>query len=412
MSSVDILFVTAVLPDTRDSMRNPAWSPAGSRFVLGLLSGLRDCGMAPSLVLTQRPRRRFPKSRAVLEFPGSIVLAEGLQARRIPYMNLPFLRPVAVGLYVMARGMLWGRKKGRAHERVVMVTNLTEPPGWAVLAAARLAKARAVAFVMDVGVPNGLTAASVRWRFDRWLHRRLLPRFDGLVVVRDETHERFAPRVPFVTVHAGIPQSLVDRWRQSAEGRPRQRPDRFTLAFAGALEEINGVRLMLEAMRALPGGGLALRIAGRGPLEGVVRRAAQLDPRVEYCGFLGWEELMTFYGDADLLLNIKVTKAVDTSSFFSSKLFEYMATGRPVLTTNMAQLEAEYGEVLYVLDDETVPGLVAALDRLRNTARAELVDRGLRGQRFAAENLTWERQGRRVRELIERVVRSEESAPG
>jgi glycosyltransferase involved in cell wall biosynthesis len=121
---------------------------------------------------------------------------------------------------------------------------------------------------------------------------------------------------------------------------------------------------------------------------------------------------MTFYGDADLLLNIKVTKAVDTSSFFSSKLFEYMATGRPVLTTNMAQLEAEYGEVLYVLDDETVPGLVAALDRLRNTARAELVDRGLRGQRFAAENLTWERQGRRVRELIERVVRSEESAPG
>jgi len=69
------------------------------------------------------------------------------------------------------------------------------------------------------------------------------------------------------------------------------------------LTEEKGVRVVLDAVRALPPElRFVLTIAGRGPLEPVARAAAAADPRVRFAGFVQGEEKHALLSQADHLL--------------------------------------------------------------------------------------------------------------
>jgi glycosyltransferase involved in cell wall biosynthesis len=69
------------------------------------------------------------------------------------------------------------------------------------------------------------------------------------------------------------------------------------------LTEEKGVRVVLDAVRALPPDlQFELTIAGRGPLEPVARAAAEADPRIRFAGFVQGEEKHALLSQADHLL--------------------------------------------------------------------------------------------------------------
>jgi glycosyltransferase involved in cell wall biosynthesis len=396
-----LAFVGSVTPDDEASMRNPAWSPAGCRFQLGLLEGLSAAGVPPDLILSQEPARRLGRSARLLKLPGRVTLAPGMEGRWIPYLNLPLLRRLSAGLSVMARLWVWGRRTRRAGERAVLAFNLTDPPAWGVLAGARLAGAMSVGVVADVNVPGGVVPRGWRWRFDHWLACRLIRRFDRLITVREETASDLAPGIPHMVVPGGVSSWALHRADTAGERPPRPHAGRFTMVLAGMLTAYNGIPLMLEAMGLTEGEGFRLRVAGRGPLEQAVREAAARDPRIEYCGFLGREQVALLYEESDLLLNIRIAQAIDTSRFFPSKFIEFLATGRPVLTTAFGPAGSQYAGLAFVLEGETAADLAGAVRRLAGMTAAEREARGEAARRYVREHLTWEAQGGRIRRFLE-----------
>ncbi|HEX6911445.1 MAG TPA: glycosyltransferase, partial [Longimicrobium sp.] len=173
-----------------------------------------------------------------------------------------------------------------------------------------------------------------------------------------------------------------------------------------------GVPLLLAGFERARGEHLRLWIAGGGPLQARVEAAALRDPRIRFLGALPHAEVLRAYEDVDVLVNPHSTRHVTARYLFPSKLLEYLAMGRPVVTTcSTPEVREEYGDVAYVMAEEDPAELAGLLERLGAMTPAERRARGALCRARVAEHKTWPRQGRRMLDFIAGIVRGERTAP-
>ena len=140
----------------------------------------------------------------------------------------------------------------------------------------------------SVGASGALTASLA-------IHR-------GLGTFRKSVN-RFITLTPFskrLLVRDGIPESHIVVKANSVTdpgGAMAARADAPYVAFAGRLLDVKGVETLLEAWSRTPPG-LRLRIAGDGPLRGLVEQRAAEDPSIEYMGWIDLDEIPRFFGEA------------------------------------------------------------------------------------------------------------------
>jgi glycosyltransferase involved in cell wall biosynthesis len=394
--------VGTVVPD-REEFHNPAFSRAGQMCQQNLLLGMKHAGAPASAVLAAQPVPAFPRARRIWLPGGRTTLPEGIEVTLLPCLNITPLKQVTIGLGVLWGILRWGWQNRRARRRIVFTYNLSVPPGAITWLAARLIGAKAVAMVYDIEIPCHTVPWSLRRWLDLWLHRRILPRFDGLIPISDAIAEDFARGCHYLRVEGGIQTDVLERTAGIA-GKHRCDGGPLTVAFAGSLDEPNGVSVLLEAFAALPGHEYRLRIAGRGPLEAAVRNAAAADPRIEYLGFLSFPQVLELYRSADVLVNMRLTQTVNTKYFFPSKLLEYLASGVPVISTCPGRVAEEFGQMACLLHEETPQALAEAIRRmaaLDPDARAEM---GRRARQYMAAHKTWDAQALRIADYLHRKV--------
>lgn len=93
-----------------------------------------------------------------------------------------------------------------------------------------------------------------------------------------------------------------ERTQQSLAGRYGQPQDPFTLVYLGELTEKKGLRWLLDTFEKMDDPGLRLAIAGRGPLEERVLKAAGRDGRIQYKGYLNEEQIGVLLDNAHVLV--------------------------------------------------------------------------------------------------------------
>ena len=209
------------------------------------------------------------------------------------------------------------------------------------------------------------------------------------------TGEDFAPATPLLVFEGGA-RDHADAAATVAD--PRWRDERI-LVFAGTLNEINGVELTLEGFARLEDPAARLWVFGRGPLAERVRAAAAADPRIRFWGFLPQAEVRALLAHATLLLNLRLSRPL-TRYTFPSKLLEYMASGRAVVSTSFTGIPEDYRRRLLVLEEETPAGLAHLLSQALARPTSELELLGAEARRFVLEERSWQRQGARLGEFV------------
>jgi len=184
------------------------------------------------------------------------------------------------------------------------------------------------------------------------------------------------------------------------EGRPRTADGRFTVVYAGLLGFPQGLSTLIDAAARLPDARFIL--AGGGPESGLLKeRAHRLGlTNVEFPGHLDFASLRDLYASSDVLVGmLRGSDAFKVAQ--PSKVWEYMATGKPVVfagdceATTIMQ-ERGIGVVVPPEDDEA---LARALSALANDPdeRARL---GRGGFEFVAK----ERDRGKILEAWERLL--------
>jgi glycosyltransferase involved in cell wall biosynthesis len=167
------------------------------------------------------------------------------------------------------------------------------------------------------------------------------------------------------------------------------------------MDATNGVEVMLRAIARLRGAHYRFVFAGGGPLADAVRRAADGDGRIAHPGFLKLSDLLPIYKQADVLVNMRLTKAIRTRYFFPSKLMEFLASGTPVISTCPGHVEEEFGAFLFLLKDETPEGLAAAIRHAETAGGKARREMGQRARAYMLAHKTWASQAARIGAMLQ-----------
>lgn len=244
------------------------------------------------------------------------------------------------------------------------------------------------------------------------VERHSLARADRVLVVIEEMAERL--------VRMGVPADRIDvvsntppRSRAEPEPRSRHRPEGqpLGLVYLGHLEVPRGILELVEAVAILRRGDFPVRatIIGKGRDAQLFRERARTlgltDSEVRFLGYVDRETAMAEVENADIgVLPHHVNEQWNTS--IPNKLFDYMAVGLPVVSSNPEPFEritreTGAGEVFQAGDASS---LADAIRRVAGFGDRERY--GAAGRRAILERYNWEHDAAILMRGLDRAVSS------
>jgi glycosyltransferase involved in cell wall biosynthesis len=230
---------------------------------------------------------------------------------------------------------------------------------------------------------------------------------DGYVTITEglkrELERRFGTRTRIAVVPDGTRATEVTEGTQDL-ATDRTEHTEFTIGYAGHLYPWKGVDLVIEAVAALKDT-RGLIIGGHekeADLARVKAFAAQLNcaSRITFTGLIPPADVAARLREADVVTLPNPASAISTGFTSPLKLFEYMASGRPIVASDLPSLR----EVLRHEDNALLvePGnpqaLTAGILRIKNDAAlgARLAARA----RDDVREFTWARRAGRLETLF------------
>lgn len=220
----------------------------------------------------------------------------------------------------------------------------------------------------------------------------------GIITISEHMKEHYLPhKKKMLVVHDAVSlERFADTTgRKEAREKLDLSPDKSICLYAGTVSKLKGVDYVFGAARLLPKVLFLLVGAVSGEFAG-----ESLPPNVKLLGKKEQRELPLFFRAADALL-LPHPKGEYSQS--PMKLFEYMASGTPIVSSRLPSIleilnennailvEAESGEAL-------AAGIKKALsDKSFSEAAAERA-------REDAQNYTWESRGDKIAAFVRRVL--------
>jgi glycosyltransferase involved in cell wall biosynthesis len=240
-----------------------------------------------------------------------------------------------------------------------------------------------------------------------------IKRVDHVMVVVEESAERVASR--------GVPRSRIDvvsntpPVARALEARPRETrsPDaRLELVYLGIHTIERGLLELIDAVKILRDRGFPLRatIVGEGRdtaiLHARTRAVGLTADDVRFTGYLKTHaEALAVVAAADIGV-IPSRKTPQSDATIPNKLFDYMAAGLPVLTSDTSPCarivrETGAGDVFRAGDAADLAATICRLaDRTVRDAAGEA------GRRAVTDRYNWERDAAALCDVVRRVAAS------
>lgn len=236
--------------------------------------------------------------------------------------------------------------------------------------------------------------------------RRVWQRADGYITITAalarELEGRFGvrPRLAIVPDGARLGEISDVGLRPHATGGR-------VVGYAGHLYPWKGADVLLAAIARLPAVGALIvgGLAGEPDLDRVRVLAERLAPgRVEFAGQVEPSRVAALLRQADVLVLPNTPGRVSAAYTSPLKLFEYMASGRPIVASDLPALrEVLRPDVNAVLvEPGNAEALAAGLTRVLDDA--ELAARLAAGARDDVREYTWDRRADRIEALLEAVT--------
>jgi glycosyltransferase involved in cell wall biosynthesis len=359
-SNKGILFLGFTIPHklAQDNLQLDA-SPqfATYKFSWSFTRALKAAG-ANIVLASSVPIQSFPHSKSII-FRSYDFMEGHVSGTLIGFVNIVIFKHISrffQCLYRLPRFI-------RLHNVDTMILHGTHTPFMIFAIVVKLLRNMNIFIILTdqhgAYVPGETWYERFLRKLDTKLMAMLLKQFDGYICLSNLFVGKFSLKKPILVV-PGIVSSDVDLMH-SAGHSVRNDSVKFKVAFVGGVNRLNGIDMLLEAFSLLRDSRFSLVIYGDGELREATMVAARNDVRIVYGGRISDDELISELYSASVLINPKPVDEEYAKTSFPSKLLEYLAIGRPVLTTRVVSIPPELADCFLYIDVVTPAGIALAL---------------------------------------------------
>lgn len=176
------------------------------------------------------------------------------------------------------------------------------------------------------------------------------------------------------------------------------------IMYAGKVSSTFGVDKLVAAFISTELKDYSLVICGDGDFAPELKKTAEKNPQIVFVGSVPHDTVVAMEKGASLLVEPRPSDTFIAKMSFPSKIIEYMASGTPVLVTNIPSFEEAYSKYQFRIDDESVEGIAAALKETLSLPEESLRGKGTDAKEFVLQNKTIQKQCERVIGLLQEVL--------
>lgn len=397
-----VLLVGFTVPDDvmEDICRSDRFMPIQThKFSWSLVRGLESNGLCVDLISAQ-PVGTYPSNPNILFKYTTWDRGNCSINIMLPFVNLFALKHITRFFSCMLMTGRWVSRVGLCREKTIIIHGVHSPFLYAVLIIKLVSKSKVLVIFTDppgVPLPDEFILTKLFRKIDIFVIKYALKLMNGLIVLTRYLSEDYAPQVPSIIVE-GIIDS--ERYNNSKETDCEEQQSVFTIVYAGGLEPDYGVELLIQAFSYIKDTSIRLVFYGKGSYSNQLISAAKIDHRIIVNEFVPAEKVGPILRNASVLINPRLSNKNFTRYSFPSKLMEYLASGRPVITTRLSSIPNDYFDYMYFIDDESPEGLANMLVNIRAKSSIELKEFGSSAREFVLTKKNHKVQGMRIVDFI------------
>jgi len=232
---------------------------------------------------------------------------------------------------------------------------------------------------------------------------KMQQKFDGFILYAEKMAEFLKiPKNKWILMEGLYDSSELQNYNNVIQ---KHQSKKKSIMYSGKLDMKYGIDLLLKAFMKIDNQELELWLTGGGNAEEYIRKCSAQDDRIKFYGFLpSRQDVLNKQQECSLLVNMRLPSEPASAYCFPSKLFEYMATGIPVLSFKLQGIPAEYYEHLVIVDNETEESLISTIKSVFDLDNYGEKDKiGQNGREFILEKKTMGKQCNSIWKFVMKV---------
>lgn len=203
---------------------------------------------------------------------------------------------------------------------------------------------------------------------------------------------------PWITIDGLCDITAIDRIKAKKSEK------RFIL-YAGKISRSFGVDILVEGFLNARLPGINLVLCGDGDYASSLRKKIAQFPQIDFKGSVAHDTVLVLEKSATLLVDPRPINSEISKMSFPSKIIEYMASGTPVLVSNIPSFAPEYRQYQYRIEDVSTAGIEKALCYVFSHTDEEMSAMGASARQFILKNKTIQVQCSKIINFIRSTVK-------
>lgn len=285
-------------------------------------------------------------------------------------INLPILKNIFIILAAMIEMFKLAKCKGNVF---LMADCLNQSVSFGAVIVSKILGIKSIGIITDL--PDFLSDKG-----KNSFNNMIIKMFNNYVLLTDEMNNYIVDNIthknkPYIVIEGSVDYTILNETTY-------EKYEKKVCMYTGTLAKIYGIEYLVKGFIKANVLNSELHIYGDGDFKNELIDLCKKNSNIKYFGTKPNEYIVEEQKKATLLINPRPSNEEFTKYSFPSKNLEYMASGTPLLATDLPGIPDEYKRYEYIIENENIDGIANMFRYVLNLTDAELRKKGKMAQEF------------------------------